>query len=173
MTIHEIEERTGMTRANIRYYERAGLLAPERADNNYRDYSDADLAALQKVQLLRQLRVPVGEIARLRSGELELGGVLMEQSEKLRGESDELGALAAPDGNRETAPLAAADVGCPADRAPAVEAISCAGVRPDAAFHHHDHIADAGAALAVRLGMVDRLAVLRLAGNAGLGRHVD
>ncbi len=94
MTIHEIEERTGMTRANIRYYERAGLLAPERADNNYRDYSDADLAALQKVQLLRQLRVPVGEIARLRSGELELGGVLMEQSEKLRGESDELGEAA-------------------------------------------------------------------------------
>ena len=36
MTIKELEERTGMTRANIRYYEQEGLLAPARKENGYR-----------------------------------------------------------------------------------------------------------------------------------------
>ena len=39
MTIKEIEERTGMDRANIRFYEKEGLLAPERLANGYRDYT--------------------------------------------------------------------------------------------------------------------------------------
>lgn len=89
MTIHEMEEKTGMTRANIRYYERAGLLSPERSGNNYRDYSEADLAALQKVRLLRQLRIPISEIARLQAGEADLCSVLQVQTEKLQAESKE------------------------------------------------------------------------------------
>lgn len=90
MTIHEIEERTGMARANIRYYERAGLLSPERGGNNYRDYSEADLADLQKIRLLRRLRIPITEIVRLQSGEAALGDILAEQAGKLREESAEL-----------------------------------------------------------------------------------
>ena len=43
MTIKELEERTGMTRANIRYYETEGFLSPERRENGYRDYSEEDL----------------------------------------------------------------------------------------------------------------------------------
>lgn len=95
MTIKEIEEKTGMTRANIRYYEREGLLSPSRADNNYRDYSEGDLAALQKIRLLRQLHVPVGEIVRLQRGETSLDAVLAAQSASLRGEIDELKGAAA------------------------------------------------------------------------------
>ena len=37
MTIREIEERSGMTRANIRFYEQEGLLSPVRRENGYRD----------------------------------------------------------------------------------------------------------------------------------------
>lgn len=33
MTIGEVERRCGMERANIRFYEREGLLAPERREN--------------------------------------------------------------------------------------------------------------------------------------------
>ena len=43
MTIKELEARTGMVRANIRYYEEEGLLAPRRLDNGYRDYSEEDV----------------------------------------------------------------------------------------------------------------------------------
>ena len=47
MKIKEIEERSGMSRANIRFYESEGLLAPERDTNGYRDYSEHDFEALQ------------------------------------------------------------------------------------------------------------------------------
>ncbi len=43
MTIKEIEELSGMTRANIRFYEAEGLLAPVRGQNGYRDYAEEDL----------------------------------------------------------------------------------------------------------------------------------
>ena len=40
MTIKEIEALSGMSRANIRYYETEGFLSPERRENGYRDYSE-------------------------------------------------------------------------------------------------------------------------------------
>jgi DNA-binding transcriptional MerR regulator len=81
MTIREIENMSGMTRANIRYYEHEGLLAPARADNDYRDYSEADLATLLKIKLLRQLQVPLDDIRKLQAGSLALSDAL---DEKLR-----------------------------------------------------------------------------------------
>ncbi len=42
MTTREPKKRPGMTRANIRFYEQEGLLAPARASNGYRDYSEED-----------------------------------------------------------------------------------------------------------------------------------
>ena len=53
MTSKEMEARSGVPRANIRYYESEGLLTPARAGNGYRDYSEADLAVLEKIKLLR------------------------------------------------------------------------------------------------------------------------
>lgn len=41
MTIKEVEEQTGLTRSNIRFYEREKLIEPTRNDKNgYRDYSE-------------------------------------------------------------------------------------------------------------------------------------
>ena len=40
MTIKEIETLSGLTRANIRFYEAEGLIAPARGENGYRDYSE-------------------------------------------------------------------------------------------------------------------------------------
>ena len=39
MTIRTVENLSGMTRANIRFYEVEGLIAPQRGENGYRDYS--------------------------------------------------------------------------------------------------------------------------------------
>ena len=47
MTIKELEERTGMARANIRFYESEGLLSPARQENGYRDYSEEDVKTLE------------------------------------------------------------------------------------------------------------------------------
>ena len=62
MNIKEIEERSGLSRANIRYYEQEGLLAPARRENKYRDYSEEDLETLLRIALLRSLGFSLEEI---------------------------------------------------------------------------------------------------------------
>ena len=62
MTIKEIEELSGMPRANIRFYEAEGLLRPDRDTNGYRNYSEEDLRILQKIRLLRALHVSLEDI---------------------------------------------------------------------------------------------------------------
>ena len=59
MTSKEIELRSGVPRANIRYYEAEGLLSPQRAKNGYREYSEIDMEKLEKIKLLRRLGVSV------------------------------------------------------------------------------------------------------------------
>ena len=73
MKINQVEQLVGITKGNIRFYEKEGLLTPGRNnENGYRDYSDADVAWLKKIKLLRMLDVPIEEILRLKSGALTL-----------------------------------------------------------------------------------------------------
>lgn len=73
MKINQVEQLVGITKGNIRFYEKEGLLTPGRNnDNGYRDYSDADVAWLKKIKLLRMLDVPIEEILRLKAGTLTL-----------------------------------------------------------------------------------------------------
>jgi len=90
MNIKEIEERSGLTRANIRYYEQEGLLAPARRENKYRDYSEEDLETLLRIALLRNLGFSLDEIRRLQSGELELAAAMRERSVALEAEGQRL-----------------------------------------------------------------------------------
>lgn len=90
MNIKEIEERSGLTRANIRYYEQEGLLAPARRENKYRDYSEEDLETLLRIALLRNLGFSLDEIRRLQSGELELAAAMRERSVALESEGQRL-----------------------------------------------------------------------------------
>ena len=65
MTIREIEDATGLPRANVRYYESLGLIHPARAANGYRDYRQEDLDTLLKIKLLRQLDCSLEDIQAL------------------------------------------------------------------------------------------------------------
>ena len=76
MTIKEMEEHSGLPRANIRFYENEGFISPARGDNGYRDYSFDDLKLLKRIKLLRQLNIPLDEIRALKSGNANLSGVL-------------------------------------------------------------------------------------------------
>lgn len=77
MKINEVERLVGITKGNIRFYEKEGLLTPGRnSENGYRDYSEADVVWLKKIRLLRMLDVPIEEIARLRSGTLTLSDAM-------------------------------------------------------------------------------------------------
>jgi len=54
MQIAELEQRTGVHRHPLRYYEKAGLLQEvERRGNNYRDYPEK---AVERVAMVRQLK---------------------------------------------------------------------------------------------------------------------
>lgn len=86
MTIKEVETRSGMQRANIRFYEREGLITARRLDNGYRDYSEDDLRVLLRVKLLRSLHIPLDEIKSLRQGSADLSGTLALQIEALERE---------------------------------------------------------------------------------------
>ncbi|MFR4033939.1 MAG: MerR family transcriptional regulator [Oscillospiraceae bacterium] len=87
MTIKEIETLSGLPRANIRYYESEGLIAPKRAENGYREYSQADAEVLLRVKLLRALP-GIDTIKSLAAGTLMLGDALDARLEELHAEQE-------------------------------------------------------------------------------------
>lgn len=84
MHIKDVEQRTGLSRANIRYYEQEGLVHPARRKNGYRDYSQEDLETLLRVRLLRRLDVPIEEIRAMQAGKLSLSEALSQRLAALR-----------------------------------------------------------------------------------------
>ena len=80
MNIKEVERLSGMSRANIRFYEEKGLLAPARRENGYRDYSPQDVETLLRIRLLRSLQMPLEEIHALQTGEKTLDAALVAQA---------------------------------------------------------------------------------------------
>ena len=92
MKINEVEERVGVSKANIRFYEKQGLLNPARRANGYRVYEEADVLVLQQIVILRKLGLSVEQIGKIFSGELSLQEAvasniisLKEQIEQLSG----------------------------------------------------------------------------------------
>lgn len=95
MNIKEIEERSGLVRANIRYYEKEGLLCPVRRDNGYRDYSEEDLMLLKRIRLLRELGISLEEIRGLIRNPEELEEIMNQRIQSIEGEVLELNDAAA------------------------------------------------------------------------------
>lgn len=76
MNIQEAERRTQLTRANIRFYEKEGLIAPERQSNGYRNYSQADVDALLRIRLLRELGFSLQAVGQVQRGEADFQELL-------------------------------------------------------------------------------------------------
>lgn len=91
MTIKEIETLSGLPRANIRYYEDEGLITPRRAENGYRDYSQADADTLLRIKLLRALGLTIEQLKTLACGEAALDAVLAERLQAMQQEQHALG----------------------------------------------------------------------------------
>ena len=90
MTIKEIEDLSGMTRANIRFYESQGLLTPARDTNGYRNYTEKDLETLKRIRLLRTLHLSLDDIRAAGNGEKDLGDVLLKHLSYLKEEQNRL-----------------------------------------------------------------------------------
>ncbi|SUN62501.1 putative transcriptional regulator [Streptococcus dysgalactiae subsp. equisimilis] len=62
MLRNEIQEKTGLTRKAIEYYEEKGLIQPFKLENGYRDYSEKDLEILNKISMYRKIGLSISEI---------------------------------------------------------------------------------------------------------------
>jgi DNA-binding transcriptional MerR regulator len=95
MKINEAEQLLGITKANIRFYEKEGLLSPSRNESGYRDYSGGDIALLKQIVILRKLGIPVQKIGDILDGALPLQDALEENITSLNAQIEALnGALA-------------------------------------------------------------------------------
>lgn len=84
MRIQELEKCSGIDRTTIRFYEREGLLAPQRSGNGYRDYSDDDVRELERIRLMRELGLSLEQIRGLQDGTLRFHNVMDVQCSVLK-----------------------------------------------------------------------------------------
>lgn len=89
--IRDVEKLTGISKQNIRYYEKQGLLHPKRnPENLYREYSGEDVELLLRIKLFRKLDMPLEDIRSLLEGERPLQTAVKAQKERLRREQERL-----------------------------------------------------------------------------------
>lgn len=84
MTIKEVEEETGLSRSNIRFYEKEGLIEPLRNESNgYRNYSESNIEDIKKIAYLRTLGISIEDIRNIISEKTMLHEVIQKQNEVL------------------------------------------------------------------------------------------
>ena len=90
MKIQELEKELNITRSNIRFYEKEGLISPPRKENGYREYSEEDIAKLKKIIIFRKLGITVADIKSIFDGTLSLQVAIDNNIDRLHKEIEEL-----------------------------------------------------------------------------------
>lgn len=91
MNIKQAELQSGVSRQNIRFYEKAGLLHPARnAANDYREYGEEEIRTLKLIRMLRMLDMPLETIGQLLAGDVSLDTAARSQQQRLREQAEEL-----------------------------------------------------------------------------------
>lgn len=90
MRVNELEELLQIPRANIRYYEKEGLLHPKRSSNGYRCYSEEDVAVLKEIIIFRKLGLSLTEIRDVFEGKVSVLDALSSNIQHLQEQIFEL-----------------------------------------------------------------------------------
>lgn len=91
MNIKIAEELSGVSRQNIRFYEREGLLTPERnPENDYREYGQEHIVILKMIRAMRMLDMPLDQIKRVLEGAVTPAKAAEEQKQKLKAQQQQL-----------------------------------------------------------------------------------
>ena len=90
MKINELEKLLNISRANIRFYEKEGLLNPERKDNGYREYDENEIAILKKIIIYRKLGISISDIKDIFNNKLTLGETINNSMSSINNELTEL-----------------------------------------------------------------------------------
>lgn len=93
MNIKKAEELSGVSRQNIRFYEREGLLNPERnAENDYREYDEEHIRILKQIRAMRMLDMSLDRIRLVLAGRLSPAEAAAEQQQRLKQQQAQLAA---------------------------------------------------------------------------------
>lgn len=90
MKINEVEQMLGISKANIRFYEKQNLLTPQRKENGYREYSHEDVERLRSVIILRKLGISVQAIEQIQNGGLNFQDAMQKNVSELEQQIEEL-----------------------------------------------------------------------------------
>lgn len=94
-SIAQVARMSGVTSRTLRHYAEIGLLEPAYVGSNgYRYYEEQQLLLLQRILVLRELRVGLTEIAAVLNDEVDTLTALRRHHAQLLAESDRLGLLA-------------------------------------------------------------------------------
>ncbi len=85
MNITVFSKRTGIGTDSLPHYDRLGLLCPVRQSNGYRVYTETLLETGLQIRALRDLDVPLEQIALLLKGDLSSAALLEEHESRLLG----------------------------------------------------------------------------------------
>lgn len=91
MNIKQAESLSGVSRQNIRFYEKQRLLSPTRnPENDYREYTEKDIEALKWIRAMRMLDMPLEDIRQVLSGAMTLAQAAAEQQARLEQQREKL-----------------------------------------------------------------------------------
>ena len=90
MKISEVEKILNIPKATIRFYEKEGLLTPQRNENTYREYTDTDIETLKKIVVLRKIGISVEDIKQMQNEKLLLQEALSKNIVNLHTQMAEL-----------------------------------------------------------------------------------
>ena len=91
MTIKEVEQKTGLTTSDSRFYEKEKLICPKRNENNgYREYSNEDVENIKKIAYLRTLGISIEDILKLLNEDADLYTLVKKQRRILEKQISEL-----------------------------------------------------------------------------------
>lgn len=93
MTIKEVEALTGIPKPNIRFYEKEGLLTPDRGSNNYRTYGDGEVERLRRIRVLRLMGFTVAQIRLMMEQPGQIRPLMEARADEIRREMAELDAV--------------------------------------------------------------------------------
>lgn len=88
MLISEVTEQIGLSKKAIRFYEEKGLIKVARKENGYREYSEGDVLALNKIKFLRMCGISVSDIKLLFENMVTLDDLLQKRKKEIESEHD-------------------------------------------------------------------------------------
>jgi len=88
MRIRDVEQRTGLSRKTIRFYEAKGLLSVDRSDNSYREYDDSVVEQLKLIAVLRKAGISLADIQLWKDNVISSDEMLHKRLSELKNAAD-------------------------------------------------------------------------------------